>query len=367
MSNEIKFTPEYAKTILALVDHDKNKSIQRKVDRVYVAHLARQMKQGKFGRNEIQLYRFGGDAYLVNGQHTLNAIIESGVALILPMFERTVFDLEEVKAAYARADVGKRRTMPQLLKAFGLTEQTGIPAGQLNKVRSAIKYIAENMSKFTGHQARMVSPAEWVEAALVGADYFKEIELDCLADNYNIVVKKALLRRVELAHVILTYAQHPKASEFWQGVASGEMMKSTDPRKKLHDFLMISKVSGGAALGKTVTQEEVADTIAYCWNKYLDGKAISQMRVISGGTLSEIDAHEFCLDIPFYKRILNGRVKSVYRTATEEEVVNRWQKGQKVGTIATAVYGASAGNDYNKVKQVLEKSGIEHGLSPATW
>lgn len=104
-------TPEIAQMMLLEYKYE----FQRQVRESRVSYLAKEITHGRFLANTLFLCQNGeGKTYLLNGQHTLNAIVKSGVSLKLPVETFYVEDYTDIAKVYKRiAKQRNRKLMPK--------------------------------------------------------------------------------------------------------------------------------------------------------------------------------------------------------------------------------------------------------------
>lgn len=185
-----KITPEIAKTLLS-----KN-YCNRRLDKKYVKVLAREMSAGRWKFNgDTIIYN---DDRLIDGQHRLSAVIESGVTietLVVDGLNSDVFDTK---------DVGKRRSAGDTLALRGEVNSNNLAAAlgvidryMTGRVNQSVRYtnteIEELLEKYPEvrrsvrvcQDTRKLAP----QATLTGCHYLFALKDEQKADEF---VKKFL-------------------------------------------------------------------------------------------------------------------------------------------------------------------------------
>lgn len=136
----------------------KNFDRQRGITSAHAALMAIAMKNGEFFRlDPLKFARVGpnGAWHLMDGQHTLTAIVRSGITLVSQRVVRVeVPTVPALGSLYAKIDTHKGRTPTQRLKALGLhdiAKQVGVPIPVANKTAIAASMIYRNF-KIKGHK-----------------------------------------------------------------------------------------------------------------------------------------------------------------------------------------------------------------------
>ena len=97
---------------------------QRPLRQGHVAELAHHMEHGSFIDNTtITFALLDGKSYLVNGQHTINAIVKSGCSVTLNIQEYSCRNEDEIDSLYARQDKHYKRTEGDSFHSLGLVEK----------------------------------------------------------------------------------------------------------------------------------------------------------------------------------------------------------------------------------------------------
>ena len=129
--------PEVAGNLLThcLPDH------QRRFDKRHCNKLASIMRQGNFRQGDVAIAIVnGGTKALANGQHTLRAIVQTGLAQDCVFAEYRCDDWSDYAKLFASFDTEeKRRTWKDTTKAFCMGSDVGLTTEQLNRFRTRAK------------------------------------------------------------------------------------------------------------------------------------------------------------------------------------------------------------------------------------
>jgi len=208
---------------------------QRPISARNVERLAEEMRRGWFlaGTPIFICVLPDGRQLIVNGNHTLEAVVASGVTVPLTIIRKQVRDVEAAAKAYAVLDIQKTRSWTDTLRAIGHAET--IPMAVL--VNSAMSFIlggfrdrVEDRQAAASRNLRMAEIPEYKAAAHLLAQ--------CIENAPRSNVK--LLRRASVFSVALYTARYQPsaAEECWGGMVRDDGLKANDPRKALLRYLV---------------------------------------------------------------------------------------------------------------------------------
>jgi hypothetical protein len=124
----VDLTPEIAREML--LANVRNRQLRRP----YVKRLAEAMKRGEWTMNG-EPFQVAHDGTLINGQHRLEAVVESGVTI------RALIVTGLANEALRTVDTGTRRNLSDVLALRGETETTNLGAalGLLHRFRTGAR------------------------------------------------------------------------------------------------------------------------------------------------------------------------------------------------------------------------------------
>lgn len=261
------FTPDRAQQMLTTCRYER----QRAVRAHHVTALAEAMQRGVFQLSEIQVYYVGDRGYLINGQHRLHAIIESGIPQVLNVVRVTVDSEEEVAEAYSSFDRPLTRSFSDVYSAHGLSDELGVIPSLLTKAGSAVSVIRAGFQPTISWSAR--APDIRVALLRAWADdaraYFSAITA---ADSLY-------AKRLEAAGVcavgLVTFRYRPDlATQFWTSVAGNDGLRRESPEQALIKFLIETKVGTGG-----VSSAKLSRAVAAAWNASYDRRDLKILKV----------------------------------------------------------------------------------------
>lgn len=259
-SEIIKVTPEMARAINKNCLFDR----QRPMNMDHVKRLSEEMKRGWFlaGTPVFFCILPSKSQVLVNGQHTIEAVVQSGVTIPLTFIRQGVASLEEAAQAYACFDIQRSRTWMQAAQAQGLTDK--IP--MLSAALPAMKYIMSNF----GDGRDMASNT--LQSRHARFDAVKEYQgslmsLWTMLNETPIANQRAIRRSAVMAVAMMTTKAQPSmGEEFWGGMAKDDGLRVGDPRRTLLRYLLANTVRAAAG--------DMLRATALAWNAFFEKRTL---------------------------------------------------------------------------------------------
>lgn len=257
-------TPQYARYLRDSAHFER----QRNISETNVERLAREMAAGRFtpGTQVYLAVLPDGTERVLNGNHTLEAVAESGVPQVLTITRKKVRDLDEAGAIYAVFDIQKIRSWRDSLRAVGAGDD--IPLA--SQVLSAIGVIEQKFGFLSIRDAsrlvRISKLEDYKAAASVIADAIYGGQSDAVK-----FVKRAAIFAVALE---TARSQPSAASEFWGRVAHDNGLKKGNPEKALLSWLRNSSSTGS----NEATRREHAKAAASAWNAFFRQKSLDHVK-----------------------------------------------------------------------------------------
>lgn len=268
---DMDFDPGLAARVIAECHYER----QRRLREYHVEELAVEMQHRRFTQGtQVAFGRLKDRLYLVNGQHTMHAIVKSGLTQYLAVLIEDVETYDDLGPLYNRFDNQATRTWHDSVRAMGISDKTSLTDAQAAATLSAVLLIQTGFrvptisnfpTEMKSRDARFQAAKPWWPYA---EKYFALIEG---ADNF---IRPRLKRQAVVAVALMTLKYQPEiAPDFWIGVANDDGLRRGDPRKTLFRHL-IENTSG--KLGSPSIQLRA---IATTWNAWMENRQLTFIRV----------------------------------------------------------------------------------------
>lgn len=277
-----QITSNEAKGYLELVNHEKQKRLQRKLRTDHISFLASEMRRGEFTGSNIHLVKCQEDGltYLVNGQHSLHAVIRYASPVRAILEEEEVETYKEVALLYRTHDRALIRNMRDTLRAYETEEAFKLSFAEQGYIIAAIKYI---LARFDKEEARRFNDGTLISATELYIEAFKKLKM-CIAGGERAINKK-LMSRAYLAIALLTIRYQPEVSEkFWRQVSHGDKLSRIDPAWRLREVMKDHRIQGGdlRKTGKETKARYLTRAASICWNHFFEGSTLRQLQLRNG-------------------------------------------------------------------------------------
>ena len=268
-------TPEVAKTLREDAHYER----QRPINEIHVKRLATEMAKGRFiAGTQVHICDLNGKLFVVNGNHTLEAVMESKIPVALDLLYTEVKSHAEIAKIYMRHDIGRWRDWAAAIRASGLTEAMHANKSTVNVFGGACLYILCGFAHIGGGGRESPEHNEARTSRDVRIEKMREYQP--YAERYFSCIKNAngmLLRRLlsspVMAVALECFRYHPgKAKEFWSAVANNEGLKRGDPRRTLINYL-IEQPSGSN------NRVLLPRACAAAWNAQHEGRELQIIRI----------------------------------------------------------------------------------------
>lgn len=254
---------------------------QRPIRSSHVSYLASEIAKGRFiDGTAIHFAELNGDLKLVNGQHTLSAIIKSGCPQRLTVTITKVSSDLEIAQLYFRHDNHLTRQISDAFRALNLDEETGLNLTQQQWVGSAIYVLMSGLGvsgNFRGIKTR-ISRDDLAKGVVNLAEPAKNY-FNCIF-GVRPAIHRALTRRASVAVALVTFYYSPVMSvDFWKQVAFTNNVKIGDPRKTLSELLVEVGMIGGGAGKRSASTSYHSRAISVAWNAFFEGRDLKLIKV----------------------------------------------------------------------------------------
>lgn len=268
-SSIVSVTPEMAESWLT-----ENISHNRPVVRGNVKSLARSMSIGEWKLNG-QAIIFSDNDKMIDGQHRMLAVIESGKAIDFVVIR----GVEE--SSYATIDQGSRRTSGAILASDGVSNYNNTASAVI-----ALMTYREAIAKNEGSGGSYQLSDKRVSGPAVLELYRKNSCAFDFCSHLAVRLKSVIIQSVSagVSAIAIIDAKHSneEVEYFWEKVRTGEGLFKGDPAHTLREtFLGFNKYK------KPSQAWQVAAAIK-CWNAYVLNKQVKILRVIEGEPIQRV-------------------------------------------------------------------------------
>jgi hypothetical protein len=261
----VQVSPAMARSLLG-----QNYKKNRPLSKANVNSFVYRMKHGQFRQGTvIELVRNGASDILIDGQHRLAAIEQSGMTQQMLILSRTTKDVDK---EYALADgAGKKRTINDSLKALGITDPKVLhgvaPLRMIGERFRDGGFKTESGEKSVWQHDRFVVAEVMENWAHIIVRYWNDSEAKPRTADYRI--KKA---QGFMAIALLCYREQPElAREFFPKVIEGADLGHNTPafafRRTLDELWFSASKRRGI-----VKSTQILGLAASAWNKYTSGE-----------------------------------------------------------------------------------------------
>lgn len=257
-----KITPKVASALLE--GNTQNRSLKPRVVTAY----ARDMMTGRWA-DQGDPIRLNGDGTLLDGQHRLHAIVESGTA------QKMVVVRGVSKKAILTMDTGARRTFSDVLKLHGYQHVTQLAASarMLMLLEQGLDVRSSRSGGFTNTEM-----LEWIQANDRLPSHVSKITN--LGHHYIARTRSPL---IAIRHTLDKKGTVAEVDAFIESLRTGANLAEGDPIHTLRrtlESLLVTKQT------KVIPVVIHAVTIK-AWNAWLRGESVHVLRFKPGGDTPE--------------------------------------------------------------------------------
>lgn len=249
---------------------EMNYQRQRKLDERHVAFLANEMEQGRFmqGTKVHACTLPNRQQCLINGQHTVSAILKSGLPQLLTVQITRCKDEEEVAVCYAREDMNKIRTRRVVFNALDVEGVVGCGKNEAVLMGGAIELLVQKIGRQI--QDRAMSSIELMD--LIDKSSWRLKEFRKAKEGGRLQMSNGIM-----ALALATSSAGTYNYDFWDGVAKDDGLRIGDPRKVFLSFLREKGSSVPQKPIKMTSAEALFRVGAYCFNRFAGRKQIKSI------------------------------------------------------------------------------------------
>lgn len=274
-----RITPDQAREWL------KSNGNNRPLRPRHVEFLAGEMRQGYFmPTTPIHFVITNGKSRLINGQHTLHAVIKGDVSLAaMPIIRTVECSSQEQDMLYMHYDIGLKRSFADTATALSLPETMKVSSRIVTQITTALRFMYGGFGAIGGEARTQLSVSalathvpKWAREAQLLENI---LTIDpVLSRKWNEQRQLVLKAPVYSVALITAFSQPNKAKEFWPQVVYDNELSLTDPRKTLHEFLP-KTVKRSHWAPSPVTPNLIARAVAQCWNAFYEARPVSKIYV----------------------------------------------------------------------------------------
>ena len=260
--------PHLATRILA----DLNYVHQRDIEPPHVKVISYLMQHDMWTQgSQLAFGRLNGELHLMNGQHRLTAVVETGIPVEFQVLIVDVATAEELHELYTRYDTTQReRKGGEVLNALNLPAQWGFSKSFANDVVGAAVVIANGMRRPVYTRDPLLTSCHEFRVQL--AEHWWPIagELKELRKGADSDVSQRLFKAGFLSVMLVTMKYQPaKARVFWKRVMDNSGLVRETPE---HTFVKL--LTGNSWRGD---QDSCVAAAMLAWNAAYAGKKLVQI------------------------------------------------------------------------------------------
>lgn len=248
---KITLTPELAKELLK-----KNKN-NRKLNKAHVNRLSDEMSQGNWSYTGDAIKISSADL-LVDGQHRLEAVIDSGVSIDIELITGVNTD------SFSKIDSGLKRTAGQVVQMGGIKNPNNVAA--IAKIMLNIKDNGGLNRKFS------VTPKRYSNCLI--SNEAASICHDIEASGIITKMRREKINTPTQAAMFWLYTNNDKelVARFVDHISNGLFTSQDDPCKRLKDKLIDMRGSTSMTFATTA----MALTFK-AWNAFICGAKVKRL------------------------------------------------------------------------------------------
>jgi len=255
-------TPEKAQALLATAYQG-----QRPLRPHHVRFLRHLMRTGHWRQGaEIHCARIGTERFLINGQHTLTALVQERLSTWLTLVEIDVPTLAAIGRLYESFDRNLTRSLDDIYQSDPEMRRYAWTGKQLKAMSGAVAVLATGYAKdalFADILLTLRDP--FVRAELI-RDWSSEATQAFGAMQGQL--RRQLLRSGVLSVLLATYRYaQPQAAQFWPAVCHDSGLTEGMPARALVHFLLTTP-------SRVLGAPEYARHVASAWNAFYEQHAL---------------------------------------------------------------------------------------------
>ena len=272
-SETVDVTPVLARQLL-----NSNYVNNRPIRKLFVKIWTKLINDGQFTiGSQIRMAQNGTDQVLIDGQHRLMAIVETGKTQTCNLL---TVEVDDISREYAITDSNNLRRSPS---------DSGLNPTSINKMIAGIKLIRNGLNPNKRRENWSYNRPQMAEYAKPWIPVMRSYLNTISHTTQDGKMPHILLRASSIAFGLITVRQQPtKAMLFWDGVSHDEGMFNDDPRRVLRRYLLDSN-----SFSNKETQHAIG-TMASAWNAFYLDEKVHRLRATKDLThIDGIDIYEY--------------------------------------------------------------------------
>jgi len=276
---KILVTPEMAEQWLGA---DLRYRHQRNLSKKHVQELAGKLTAGDLTPgNDVVFAGITGSEKKVHadGQHTLHAIILSGMPCELTLKKFSCVDETALGELYFRLDNPQKRGASHVLSVKQFAERFDIPPTSVTFISAGtgmIYLFLDRGEKTTGEKFGNDARADMGEMWM---QYGKQF-LELMGNSAN---KALFTRAAVIAAGMWTIRYSPEAAaDFWGGIRDDNGLLAKSPQKTLLEWMKKTAAAGSASHGKSAPNFVHLKAVNNAWNAYVENREMHHIKIFPG-------------------------------------------------------------------------------------
>jgi hypothetical protein len=267
-SRVTRITPERAAVMLGTLAYERQRNISSK----HVDYLLAMMQKGELTDLLIQEAEFpNGRKVLVDGYHRLSSLVQYGQPLLAVVVTYRVNSEQELNERYAKIDRPATRRPSDMLRAFGIDQQTELSAKMLKVVSAGAVIVANDFPRTSGgnNQKSVITRTHDVQKWIAEGEAYAA----CLAGSTSEI--QVLLTRAPVVAVALATLRYQRglAESFWSRIAAEDALPKDSPEARLLAWLRANRVN---QVGQQVIYSRY---VAGAWNAYYESRPLKLLKI----------------------------------------------------------------------------------------
>lgn len=265
-SELVLMTPEKAKHLRKIAHFDR----QRDISSRNVERLAAEMRHGRFveGTQVYVCVLPDGLQQIVNGNHTLEAVVASDQPILLNLVYHSVANFNEVGKIYARFDIQRTRNYRDALRAHGV-ESIVLDTGWTAAFGSAVVYMILGFCGGFSKDVELATSRDIRVRLMRDAAEEANLYAAACAPAASRTDKKLLKRTAVMSVGIELFRYQPSgANEFFGGIARDDGLRAGTPQHTILRYLR-SNVSSNSG-----DRYDQSRAVVLAWNAWFKNRSL---------------------------------------------------------------------------------------------